>query len=345
MAKTIDELVRDNIKKLVPYSSARAEYKGETGVFLDANENPYGTNNRYPDPYQLKLKEKLAQEKGLRPGQIFLNNGSDGIVDITYRVFCDPHRDKAICFTPTFGMYTVAAHLNEVELIKIPLNAKFQIDRQALESYISDQDVKLIFLCSPNNPTGNLMKKEDIDYVLDKFKGIVVLDEAYIDFSDRESYLKKLDDYPRLVILQTMSKSWGLAGVRVGIALMSEELLTYYNKVKTPYNVPSISQKAALEALENKDNFQKNLQIIADEKAKMIETLNQSALVKKIYPSDTNFLLVEVTDADKLYPQLIKRQLIVRNQNAVLKNCMRITIGKPEENKNLIQALQEIEHA
>lgn len=341
----IDHLIRKNIKELIPYSSARSEFKGKNGIFLDANENPYGVNNRYPDPFQLELKEVIAKEKGVRASQIFLNNGSDGIVDMTYRVFCEPHQDKALCFPPTFGMYMVAANLNNVELIKLPLDENFLIVRKDLEAHINDENLKVIFLCSPNNPTGNLMRKEDIDYVLDNFKGIVILDEAYIDFNDRASYMHKLDDYPRLVILQTMSKSWGLAGVRVGIAMMSEALINYYNKVKTPYNVPSVSQKAALEALNNKPVYEKNMAAILSEKAKVKAKLENSKLVRKIYPSDTNFFLVEFENTETVYIELVKREVIVRNQNRVVRGCMRITIGSPEDNQKLYDALDEIEKA
>ncbi len=343
MNKDITALIRENIKALVPYSSARSEFKGTSGIFLDANENPYGENNRYPDPFQVALKEKLAREKGIRPGQLFLNNGSDGIVDMTYRVFCEPHQDKALCFPPTFGMYTVAAALNNIELLKLPLDDDFLIIREELEAHITDENLKVIFLCSPNNPTGNHMRKEDIDYVLEHFNGIVVLDEAYIDFSDRESYIQKLDQYPHLVVLQTMSKSWALAGARVGMAMMSEDLLPYYNKVKTPYNIPSISQKAALKALDNPQVFNKNLHLILDEKEKVKKRLRNSSIVQKIYPSDTNFFLVEFDDAEQRYQQLVERQVIVRNQNHIIKNCMRITVGSPEENKKLFKALMEIE--
>lgn len=338
----IDQFIRQNIKDLVPYSSARSEFKGTNGIFLDANENPYGAHNRYPDPFQLTLKEALAKEKGVRPEQLFLNNGSDGIVDMTYRVFCEPHQDKALCFPPTFGMYMVAAALNNVALITIPLDHEFQIKREELDQHLNDENLKVIFLCSPNNPTGNLMRQEDIDYVLDNFKGIVILDEAYIDFSARETYLRKIDDYPRLIVLQTMSKSWGLAGARLGIAVMSEELVHYYNKVKTPYNVPSLTQKAALDALANRAVFEENMTTILAEKAVLLKAFETSPVIKKIHPSDTNFLLVEVNDAEAVYNELIKHNLVVRNQDKVIKNCLRITVGTPEENKKLIAVLKTI---
>jgi len=342
MAENIENLIRENIKTLIPYSSARSEYKKSDGIFLDANENPYGEHNRYPDPFQLKLKEKLAEVKNLRPEQVFLNNGSDGIVDMVYRVFCEPKKDKALTFPPTFGMYTVASNLNNVELIKIPLDEEFQINRKELEKYIDDENLKVIFLCSPNNPTGNHLHREDLNYILDNFKGITVIDEAYIDFNKRISYAQKLEDYPRLIVLQTLSKSWGLAGARIGMALMSEKLVGYFNKIKTPYNISSIDQQAALEALENKENIQERMITILSEKNRVIEALEKSDLIEKIYPSDTNFLLVKVANAPEFYQQLLARDIIVRNQHNNIKNTLRITIGKAEEYDKLIQALEEM---
>lgn len=343
MTKSVDQLIRENIKKLIPYSSARSEYKGTGGVFLDANENPYGEHNRYPDPFQMELKEKLAEIKNLRPGQIFLANGSDGIVDITYRIFCEPGVDKALTFPPTFAMYTVASHLNNVELITIPLDEDFQINRNDLDKHINDADLKVIFLCSPNNPTGNHLKREDINYILDNFKGITVIDEAYIDFNSRISYAQKLDEYPRLVVLQTLSKSWALAGARVGMAMMSETLAGYFNKIKTPYNVSSIDQQVAMDALYDQEVFQERMITILSEKNRVLESLETSSLIKKIYPSDTNFLLIEVEDAEDFYKKLLQRNIIVRNQNTVIKNALRVTIGKPEENDKFLTALKDIE--
>ncbi len=342
MNNSTENLVRENIKKLVPYSSARSEFKGTAGIFLDANENPYGTYNRYPDPFQLALKEKLAVTKGIRPEQLFLSNGSDGIVDMSYRIFCEPGKDKALTFAPTFGMYTVAAALNNVTLIKVPLDADFQIAVETFKPYLADPHLKLVFLCSPNNPTGNHMHREAIDFVLDNFNGIIILDEAYIDFSTRASYTAKLAQYPNLVILQTMSKAWGLAGGRVGMAIMNEHLVAYYNKIKTPYNVSSINQETALKVLNEKAEYDKNLAAILAEKNRVITALENNSLIQKIYPSDTNFLLVKVADANKLYTQLTQHQIIVRNQDRVIKKCLRITIGTPEENTKLIEALQAI---
>lgn len=343
MKESIKPFIRKNIIDLVPYSSARSEFKGSKGIFLDANENPYGKHNRYPDPFQLELKDKIAEVKNITPEQILLANGSDGIVDLTYRLFCEPGKDKALAFPPTFGMYTVASHINNVELIQIPLDEEFQINRYELENYINDEDLKIIFLCSPNNPTGNHLKTEDIDYILNNFKGVTVIDEAYIDFNDRPSYIKKLTEYPRLIVLQTLSKSWGLAGARVGMAIANEETIHYYNKIKTPYNVSSIDQEVALQTLQDQAGFEQNLQTILAEKEKMHKALKNSPLIKKIYPSDTNFFLIEVEDGELFYEQLVEKEVIVRNQHNILPNCLRITVGKPEENELFFEVLKEIE--
>lgn len=342
MSSSIESLVRPNIRTVIPYSSARSEFKGNGGIFLDANENPWGSNNRYPDPFQTQLKEALAKLKGLTTDQIYLNSGSDAIADMIYRIFCEPGKDKAIHFPPTFGMYTVAANINDVTLISLPLDKHFQMVRSSVSPYLSDSTVKIIFVCSPNNPTGNHMRVEDIDYLLEHFKGIVVIDEAYIDFSDRPSYSLQLDKYPRLIVMQTMSKSWALAGARVGMALANPEIITYFNKIKMPYNVSSISQQAALAALADKAGFQQHLDTILSEKKRVRHGLRKAPTVVNIFPSDTNFLLVQVTDAPKVYEALVANQLIVRNQHKTIPNCLRITIGSPEENDLLLQAFEAL---
>lgn len=336
----IEKIVRKNILDLKPYSSARDEFSGEEGIFLDANENPYGTLNRYPDPYQKKLKKKLSELKAIPIENIFIGNGSDEVIDLTYRVFCNPSVDKAIVFTPTYGMYSVSAGINDIELIEIPLNDSFQIDTDLLEEHLNGTFIKLIFICSPNNPTGNNM--ENIDWILNKFKGIIVLDEAYIDFSESESYLRRLSLYPNLIISQTFSKAWGLAGVRVGVAYASSEIISLLNKVKAPYNVSELNQEATFRALENYKEFVSNITIIMEEKKMMIAELQSIRLVRKIYPSHTNFLLVEVNNANEVYNELVSRKIITRNRNAILKNCIRITVGRPTENKALITALKEL---
>ena len=342
MKDSMRDLVRKNIQNLAPYSSAREEYTGKQGVFLDANENPYGNYNRYPDPNQTDLKNRIAELKGVNPNQIFLGNGSDEVIDLAFRIFCEPNKDKALTFTPTYGMYEVSANINAVELIKLPLDNSFQIDRKALEPFFADPDLKLIFLCSPNNPTGNIMKTADIEYLLRNFNGILILDEAYIDFCSQASFSEKLSSYPNLIVSQTLSKAWGLAGVRLGIAFMSNEILSYYKKVKPPYNISAVNQQVALDALNKETEYRQNVVTILNEKEKLIQALQSFRIVRKIYPSDANFLLVEVDDADDLYSKLVNQQIIIRNRNSVVKNAVRITVGSSAENKKLLNALQNI---
>lgn len=342
MKNSLQQLIRKNIVNLAPYSSARDEYEGTEGVFLDANENPFGTYNRYPDPQQNLLKQRLAEIKKVKSSQIFLGNGSDEVIDLAFRIFCEPNEDKALTFTPTYGMYEVSANINAVELIKMPLTPDFQIDRASVKPYFADTNLKLIFICSPNNPSGNLIQSQDIEFILDHFKGIVIIDEAYVDFCPEATFAQNIEKYPNLIISQTLSKAWGLAGLRLGIALMNEELLSFYNKVKAPYNISSVNQKVALEVLNNSDEFGEKVEIILSEKAKMIQELQMIKIVRKIYPSDANFVLVEVENANDVYSKLIEQQIIIRNRNSVVKNCVRITIGTSEENKKLINALKII---
>lgn len=341
MKTSINNLVRKNIQSLAPYSSAREEYSGKEGIFLDANENPFGIYNRYPDPYQLTLKKKLAEIKNTSAAQIFIGNGSDEIIDLAFRIFCEPGQDKALTFVPTYGMYEVSATINDVELIKLPLDEDFQIQTELLMPYFSDSNLKLIFICSPNNPTGNLLRTGDIEFVLENFSGIVIIDEAYIDFSGQFSLIEKLNEFPNLIILQTLSKAWGLAGIRLGIGFMSEEILSYFNRVKPPYNVSLLNQQTALEILNNEEVFEKKIKTILAEKEKMIRRLSTLNFVRKIYPSDANFFLVEVDDADELYQKLIEKKIIIRNRNSVIKNCLRISVGTPEEIEELFKALKE----
>ncbi len=336
--KTLDELIRPNIQKLKPYSSARDEYKGSDGIFLDANENPFGDLNRYPDPYQKKLKSKLAELKSVFANSIFIGNGSDEVIDLTFRIFCEPGKDKALTFSPTYGMYEVSAAINDVELIKVPFNSEFQIDFDLTKPFLSDPSIKLIFICSPNNPTGNSIDR--IEEILQSFNGVVFIDEAYIDFSEQESWIKRLNEFPNLIISQTFSKAWGLAAARVGMAYAKPEIINWFNKVKPPYNVSALNQNAALIALEKSDETFKRINLIKSEKIELERNLNSMQIVKKTYPSDGNFILAEVTDADKIYAYLTEQKLVVRNRNSVVKNCLRITVGTPEENKILLNALQ-----
>ncbi|MDO9255852.1 MAG: histidinol-phosphate transaminase [Bacteroidales bacterium] len=341
MQKTdITKLVRKNILSLKPYSSARDEFSGSDGVFLDANENPFGELNRYPDPHQKELKTKLSEIKSVPVSTIFVGNGSDEVIDLTFRIFCNPGKDKALTFTPTYGMYEVSAEINDVELIKVPLTAEFQIDFDALENYLSDENLKLIFICSPNNPTANSL--DNIEKVLQKFNGIVIVDEAYIDFSKASSFLTKIEQYPNLIVMQTFSKAWGLAAARVGMAYSNDLIISFYNKVKPPYNVSGPNQKAALKALEDKTGFKNRKSIILEQRTWLHNQLSGLAVVIKIYPSDANFLLVEMTDANRIYNELVNQKVITRNRHSVVENCIRITVGSPEENKILVNALKKI---
>ena len=339
----LKSLVRPNILDLKPYLSARDEFKGTEGVFLDANENPFGTLNRYPESYQKELKDKLSTYKNMPIQNIFLGNGSDEIIDLIYRIFCNPGVDKALTFTPTFGMYQVAADINNIELIKLPLNDDFQVNIENLQLYLNDDNLKLIFICSPNNPTGNCFNEKDVEFILKNFKGIVVIDEAYIDFSPTDSWLKVLNQYPNLIITQTFSKAWALASARVGIAYTSEDIVQLMNKVKMPYNISKLNQQAAIDALDKKADFKKNIDIILKEKEQLIQNLKQLDSVKKIYPSDANFLLVEFDDANKTYQDLVSQKIITRNRHKLVYNAIRITVGTPTENQQLMEALNNIE--
>lgn len=338
----INNLVRDNIKALNPYLSARDEFKGAADVFLDANENPFGTLNRYPDPQQKDIKQKLSAIKKVETNQIFVGNGSDEVIDLAFRIFCEPGKDKVLTFSPTYGMYDVSANINNIEVISQPLINDFQISLNQLQPYLDFEDIKIIFICSPNNPTGNNINPEDIEYVLENFEGIVVVDEAYIDFSAQSSFIKNINKYNNLIVSQTFSKAWGLAGVRVGVAYASEEIIKLYNRVKPPYNVSTLNQEAVLKSLNNVEVVTKNIQTILDERTKLKEALSKLSIVKKIHPTDANFLLVEVDDANKTYQYLIEEKVIIRNRSMQVDNCVRITVGTSEENKQLIKVLNEI---
>ncbi|MCG8238740.1 histidinol-phosphate transaminase [Tenacibaculum finnmarkense] len=338
----LDKIVRPNIKKLKAYSSARDEFKGIAEVYLDANENPFGDLNRYPDPKQIKIKKRLSEIKKVAENQIFIGNGSDEVIDLAFRIFCEPSKDKALTFSPTYGMYDVSAGINDVELIKQPLVNDFQISLNQLEPYLDMEDVKIIFICSPNNPTGNCFDDETIEYILENFNGIVLIDEAYIDFSSRASYSTKLEKYPNLIVSQTFSKAWGLAGVRVGAAYANQQVIDLYNKVKPPYNVSALNQEAVLKSLGNLDEFEINKNNIINEKETLINELKKIDFVKKIYPSEANFILIEVTNADLIYNKLVSEKIIIRNRTTLIDNCLRITVGKSEENRKLIKTLANL---
>ncbi|MCS6818628.1 MAG: histidinol-phosphate transaminase [Chitinophagales bacterium] len=335
----LQKLVRQNIWNLKPYSSARDEFSGKEGIFLDANENPFGTLNRYPDPYQTELRQALAQLHHISPENIFVGNGSDEAIDLLYRIFCRPSLDKALTFTPTYGMYEVSANINEVIFIKLPLNQDFQINIEQLRDYLNDENLKLIFICSPNNPTGNLIL--NIDYVLKHFKGIVVLDEAYIDFSDSASWISEIEKYQNLVVLQTFSKAKGLAAARVGMAFASRPIVALMHKIKPPYNVSKLNQEAALQALKNRDELEKQRQIILSQRKVLEQALSDVACIKKIFPSQANFLLIETTNGPDIYQYLLNKKIITRNRSTLIQDCIRITVGTEQENKTLIDALKQ----
>lgn len=345
MSFSLLRLLRPNIRDLVPYSSARDEFKGEAKVFLDANENSFGSPltkwyNRYPDPLQRKLKQKLSEIKGVPPEKIFIGNGSDECIDILIRALCVPGKDNIIICPPTYGMYEVSANINDVQVNKVNLTPDFQLNLEALEQAI-DANTKLLFLCSPNNPTGNSLVREDVEMVLNNFDGLVVIDEAYINFSRHRSFSIELEEYPNLVVMQTLSKAWGLAALRVGTAFASEEIITVMNKVKPPYNINQPSQELALQALEEVGQVNDMIREIVKEREALKESLLQLPPVKKVYPSDANFLLVKVDDARGMYEYLLQHQVVVRDRSRVelCEGCLRITVGTPAENKTLIDAL------
>lgn len=345
----LNSLLRDNIRKLVPYSSARDEFKGEASVFLDANENSFGSPlpvayHRYPDPMQWKVKYRLADIKGVPPQNIFLGNGSDEAIDILFRAFCRPGVDNVLLCPPTYGMYEVSANINDVTIRKATLTEDFQLDLPAMEAAI-DQNTKLIFICSPNNPSGNAIRREDIEMILNNFDGIVVVDEAYINFSRHKTFIRELTEYPNLVILQTLSKAWGLAALRVGMAFASEDIINVFNKIKPPYNINKASQELALEALEHVEQVNAWIKGTLEERAKLEQALAAMPVVEKVYPSDANFLLVKTTDARGIYKALVEKGIIVRDRSRVelCAGCLRITVGTPAENIELIQALAALE--
>ena len=338
----ISKLVRENVRNLTPYSSARDEFGGKEGIFMDANENPYGSLNRYPDPYQRELKAAISRIKGVPEENIFLGNGSDEIIDLCFRIFCNPGSDKALTFTPTYGMYEVAASINDVTLIKIPLSDEFQIDGKSVQGKLKDPALKLIFICSPNNPTGNSMPRFEIESIISGFKGIVVIDEAYIDFSGQPSFKTMINRYSNLIVMQTFSKAMGLAAARVGMAFMDASAVGYFNKMKPPYNISSINQKAALESLARIDLQKKRIRRIITERERIAGSLKKMSIIEKIFPSDSNFLLVKTKNADLIYAELIDNKIIVRNRNKIVPGCIRITVGTKRENDKLLGTLRRI---
>jgi histidinol-phosphate aminotransferase len=337
----IQKLLRTNISKLQPYSCARDEFKGEASVYLDANENPYNAPfNRYPDPLQWEVKEQISKIKKVPVGNIFLGNGSDEPIDLLYRAFCEPRIDNVVAIEPTYGMYKVCSSINDVEYRKVLLDDNFQFSADKLLS-ATNLYTKVIWLCSPNNPTGNCLNRTEIVSLLNAFEGIVVLDEAYIDFASEKSFSEFLSLYPNLVILQTFSKAWGSAAIRLGMAFASVEIIAVLNKIKYPYNINILTQKQALKTIQEAGQVKKWVEILLAERIVLVNALQKLPIVQHIYPTDANFVLVKVTDANAIYNYLVYKSIIVRNRNTVslCMGCLRITVGTPEENRILINEL------
>ena len=350
MSFDLNTITRENIRKLTPYSSARSEFSGVAQVFLDANENSFGSPltkwyNRYPDPLQWELKKKISTIKHVPPDQILLGNGSDECIDLLIRAFCDPGKHNIIICPPTYGMYEVYAHINDVPLKEVPLTAVFQLDLEALEAAI-DADTRIIFLCSPNNPTGNSLEREDIEIVLNNFNGIVVVDEAYINYSRHRSFLGELNDYPNLVVMQTFSKAWGLAALRLGMNLASTEIIALLNKIKPPYNISQATQELAIKALDGLEDVNTMIRETVKERGWLAGELTGLPYVQKVFPSDSNFLLVRMEGATAVYQYLKDHGVIVRNRSQVVlcNDCLRITVGTGDQNKLLLKLLKEYKH-
>ena len=338
----IRELLRENIRTLAPYSTARDEYQGELGIYLDANENPYDNNyNRYPDPHQKNLKRRLAEIKGVPVEKIFIGNGSDEPIDLVFRLFCEPRRHNAVSIAPTYGMYKVAAAINDVQMREVRLEPGFTLDAEKLLAG-ADENTRLLFLCSPNNPSGNCFPKKEIEKVIRRFNGIVILDEAYIDFAGQPGFLSELDEYPNLVILQTLSKAWGMAGLRLGLAFAQPLIVDTLSRVKYPYNINVVTQKIVLEQLRKSPDAQ--IAEIVSERGRVLEGLAKNPVIRKIHPTDANFVLVEVDEPRTIYDRLIGAGIIVRDRSRIkgCEGCLRITIGTPEENDRLLETLKKL---
>ncbi|WP_066621976.1 histidinol-phosphate transaminase [Rufibacter roseus] len=344
---SIDTFIRPHLLSLKPYSSARDEFEGEASVYLDANENNLGSlaggtdYNRYPDPYQKEIKQKLSKLKGVRPEQIFIGNGSDEAIDLLIRLVCAPGQDEVLLLPPTYGMYEVSANIHNVGIQRVPLDERFQpvFDKIAEKQ---TEKTKILFLCSPNNPTGNILEPETVEKLIREFKGLVVVDEAYIDFTETPSWSTRLDEFPNLVVLQTLSKAWGMAGLRLGMAFASPEIISYLNKIKPPYNINAVTQELVSAALDKTAQLHDMLQVIVQERERLVQVFAELPLIQKVYPSDANFVLVQVPDANELYAYLLERGVVVRNRTTQpgCFNCLRITIGTPKENDHLLESLQ-----
>jgi histidinol-phosphate aminotransferase len=348
MSFKLEKLLRPHIATLQAYTSARDEYTGKEGVFLDANENPFGSItdqdfNRYPDPYQAELKQKIAEIKEVKPSQIFLGNGSDEAIDLLFRAFCNPGKDNVILLPPTYGMYEVSASINDVEVRKVPLTGDFQLRTDKILNEV-DKHTKIIYICSPNNPSGNKVNREDILYLLKKFKGLVVVDEAYSDFSDEPSFTTELKNFKNLLVMQTFSKAWGLASLRLGMAFASKDLIKILNRIKPPYNISGLTQETVLAAMDKYEKVKAMVKDILAEREFLKTQLESLDFVNKIYPSDANFLLVKMPNANLVYDELIDQKVIVRNRSKVIlcEDCLRITVGTRTENERLVEALSNI---
>ena len=338
----LKNLVRKNILSLAPYSTARDEYQGELDVYLDANENPFNDGyNRYPDPYQKRLKSRLSEIKGVDVTHIFIGNGSDEPIDLVYRIFCEPGVHNAVAIAPTYGMYRVAADINGVEYREVMLRDDFSLDVSTLLSEV-DEHTRLLFLCSPNNPTGNALCRKDLEYLLSHFGGIVVLDEAYIDFSDTPGFLSQLDCYPNLIILQTLSKAWGMAGLRLGLAFASPEIIQLLTRVKYPYNINVVTQKLVMTLLDK--DMAGQVKTIRQERERLLSILPELPVIRQVYPSDANFILVRVDEPRKVYLRLIEKGIVVRDRSRIrgCEGCLRLTVGTPEENERLVSELKSM---
>ena len=344
----INFLLRDNIKKLIPYASARDEFSGTAHIFLDANENSLGSAvtpayNRYPDPHQIKIKEKLTEIKGLPPKNIFLGNGSDECIDLLYRAFCNPGKDNVIIHPPTYGMYEVSAHIHDVEVRRAPLTENFELNLVEFEKQI-DEHTKIIWICSPNNPTGNAFKRQDIEMILNNFDGLIVIDEAYINFSRQKSFIRELTEYPNLVVLQTLSKAWGLAGLRLGMAFASESIIDVLNRIKPPYNIGQATQEIVLKALGGTDIVNEMIRQIVQMRNELAGEISRLSSVINVYPSEANFLLVKIKNARKIYDELLNLGIVVRDRSSApgCSDCLRITVGTKEQNGRLLDTLRTI---
>jgi len=345
----LNKLIRENIKNLKPYSSARHEFVGNAAVSLDANENPYGSPlresfNRYPDPLQWQVKFQLARIKGVPAENIFVGNGSDEVIDLAFRIFCNPQKDNVIICPPTYGMFEVSANINDVNIKKVNLLPGFQLDVEGVLNAL-DANTKMLFICSPNNPTGNNMNREDVEVLLNNFPGIIIIDEAYINYSNQKTFIQELTEYPNLIVMQTLSKAWGLAALRLGLCYASMDIIDVFNKVKPPYNVNKASQQLAVDALANTTQVNDWIKEVVAQKEMLIRELAAFPFIGYIYPSDANFFLMKVKDADKLYKHLSDNGVIVRNRSKEVncENCLRVTIGTPEENQQLINLLKSYE--